>query len=56
MKKKGAVTFVQDEESSLIYGMPGEAIKLNAATYILSPEEITVALTTLIKKIERVIV
>ena len=56
MKKKGAVTFVQDEESSLIYGMPGEAIKLNAATYILSPEEITVALTTLIKKIEKVIV
>ena len=56
MKEKGAVTFVQDEESSIIYGMPGEAIKLNAATYILSPEEITVALTALIKKNERVIV
>ena len=50
MKEKGAVTFAQDEESSIIYGMPGEAIKLNAATYILSPEEITVALTALIKK------
>jgi len=49
MKERGAVTFVQDEESSVIYGMPGEAIKLNAATYILSPEDITVALTALIE-------
>jgi two-component system chemotaxis response regulator CheB len=53
MKEKGAITFAQDEESSMIYGMPGEAIKLNAATYILSPEEITVALTALIKKMKR---
>jgi len=50
MKEKGAVTFVQDKESSLVHGMPGEAIKLNAATYILSPEDITTALTALIKK------
>jgi len=55
MKEKGAVTFVQDEESSIIYGMPGEAIKLNAATYILSPEDITVALIALLKKKEKVI-
>jgi two-component system chemotaxis response regulator CheB len=50
MKEKGAVTFVQDKESSLVHGMPGEAIKLNAATYILSTEDITTALTALIKK------
>ena len=56
MKEKGAVTFVQDEESSIIYGMPGEAIKLHAATYILSPEDITVALTALIRENLRVIV
>ena len=56
MKEKGAITFAQDEESCIIYGMPGEAIKLNAATYILSPEEITVTLTALIKKNEKVIV
>jgi len=56
MKEKGAITFAQDEESSIIYGMPGEAVKLNAATYILSPEEITVALTALIKKDEKAIV
>jgi two-component system chemotaxis response regulator CheB len=50
MKDKGAVTIAQDEESSVVYGMPGEAKKLNAATYILSPEEISAALTSLIKK------
>jgi two-component system chemotaxis response regulator CheB len=56
MKDKGAVTFVQDEESSVIFGMPGEAIKLNAASYVLSPEEIAVALTALMERNERVIV
>ena len=50
MKEKGAVTIVQDKESSVVHGMPGEAIKLNAATYILSPENIAVTLTALIKK------
>jgi len=56
MKEKGAITFVQDEESSIVHGMPGEAIKLKAATYVLSPEEIAVALTALIKRNESVIV
>ena len=50
LKEKGAVTFAQDKESSVVYGMPGEAEKLNAATYILSPEEIVTALIGLIKK------
>jgi len=47
MKDKGAITFAQDEESSIVHGMPGEAIKLHAATHILSPEDITTALTAL---------
>ena len=47
---------MQDEESSIVHGMPGEAIKLKAATYVLSPEEIAVALTALIKRNESVIV
>lgn len=53
MKEKGAVTFAQDKESSIVHGMPGEAIKLNAATHVLSPEDITTALTDLIKKTNR---
>ena len=50
MKEQGAVTLVQDEESSVVYGMPGEAVKLDAATYVLSPEKITMALQSLVKK------
>ena len=40
LKDNGVTTIVQDEESSVIYGMPGEAVKLGAATYVLSPEKI----------------
>lgn len=40
LKDKGALTVVQDKESSVVYGMPGEAVKLGAETYILSPEKI----------------
>jgi two-component system, chemotaxis family, protein-glutamate methylesterase/glutaminase len=40
LKDKGAITVVQDRETSTIYGMPGEAVKLDAATYVLSPEKI----------------
>jgi two-component system, chemotaxis family, protein-glutamate methylesterase/glutaminase len=36
MKEKGAITIVYNEESSVIHGMPGEAISLNAETHVLS--------------------
>ncbi len=31
----GAPTIVQDEKSSVVWGMPGEAVKLNAADHVL---------------------
>ncbi|MGD0231013.1 MAG: chemotaxis-specific protein-glutamate methyltransferase CheB [Syntrophorhabdales bacterium] len=40
MKEKGALTIAQDEESSVVFGMPGEAIRINAATYALPPDRI----------------
>ena len=40
LKDAGAITIAQDKESSLVHGMPGEAIKLNGATYILNPAQI----------------
>lgn len=47
LKEKGAVTFAQDKESSVVHGMPGEAIKLDAATFILSPDKMAAVLTDL---------
>ncbi|MDR3391843.1 MAG: chemotaxis-specific protein-glutamate methyltransferase CheB [Sulfuriferula sp.] len=49
LKEKGAVTFAQDKESSVVHGMPGEAIRLNAVTYILAPDKIAAVLTELTK-------
>lgn len=40
MKDAGAVTIAQDKQSSIVYGMPGEAVRLNAATHVLTPEDI----------------
>jgi len=40
MKETGAITIVQDEASSVVFGMPYEAIRLGAARLVLSPEEI----------------
>lgn len=50
MKEMGAITIAQDQESSVVYGMPGEAVKLDAAIYILSPEGIAEALTGLVNR------
>ena len=47
LKEMGAITIAQDEESSVVHGMPGEAIKLGAATYVLPPESIAAALVSL---------
>ena len=40
LREKGAVTFAQDKDSSVVHGMPGEAIKLDAAMLVLPPEKI----------------
>ena len=40
MKIKGAVTIAQDKESSMVFGMPGEAMKIGAAKYSLPPDKI----------------
>jgi two-component system, chemotaxis family, protein-glutamate methylesterase/glutaminase len=40
MKEAGAYTIVQDEQSSVVWGMPGEAFKLGAATIVLPLKKI----------------
>jgi len=47
MREKGAITVAQDKESCVVYGMPAEAIKLNGAVHILSPERIAVFLNSI---------
>lgn len=49
LKEKGAVTFAQDKDSSVVHGMPGAAIQLDAATFVLPPEKIAATLTSLAK-------
>ena len=41
MRRAGALTLAQDEASSVVHGMPGEAIKMKAARHIMNPEEIS---------------
>ena len=50
LKDKGAVTIAQDAETSVIHGMPGEAIRLGAALYTLPPEQIVALLLTVVNR------
>ncbi|RUL78911.1 chemotaxis-specific protein-glutamate methyltransferase CheB [Dyella choica] len=40
LREKGAITFAQDEASSVVHGMPGEAIRLHAAVHVLPLDKI----------------
>jgi two-component system chemotaxis response regulator CheB len=40
MKDIGAFTLVQNAESSVVFGMPGEALRIGAADQALSPQQI----------------
>jgi len=49
LREVGGVTIAQDEESSVIFGMPGEAVRVKAAEHVLSPEQITEMIRSLAK-------
>ena len=50
MRDRGAVTIAQNRESSVVFGMPGEAVKLEAAAYVLPPAGIAAVLDMLLHK------
>jgi len=50
MRDKGAVTIAQDSESSIVHGMPGEAIAMGGATHVLPPDKIAELLLTLVTR------
>ena len=50
MEERGAVTLAQNKESCAVFGMPGEAVKLGAAQFVLPPEQIARELINLVSK------
>ena len=50
LKDAGGITIAQDEASSVVHGMPGEAIRRGGASYVMSPEEIAAALPGLVQR------
>jgi two-component system, chemotaxis family, protein-glutamate methylesterase/glutaminase len=46
MKNAGAVTFAQNEATSIVFGMPREAITLGAVDTVASPAQIAAAIAT----------
>ncbi len=44
----GAITFAQDAASCAVFGMPGAAVALGAATFVLPPEKIAAGLNALV--------
>jgi two-component system chemotaxis response regulator CheB len=39
LRNQGAITFAQDEASSVVFGMPREAIRLDAADFVCNPDQ-----------------
>jgi two-component system chemotaxis response regulator CheB len=49
MKAAGAKTIVQDEASSVVWGMPGAAYKLGCADYVVALDDIAAKILTLVR-------
>lgn len=49
MKRAGAQTIAQDEATSVVWGMPGEAVKMGSADFVLSLDRIAAKLLELVK-------
>lgn len=47
LRQAGGVTVAQDEATSVVFGMPAEAIRLEAAAYVLPPDGIARFIRTL---------
>jgi two-component system, chemotaxis family, protein-glutamate methylesterase/glutaminase len=50
MRRAGGATIAQDEESSVVFGMPGEAVRIGAAMQVLPLDQVAPALTALARR------
>jgi two-component system chemotaxis response regulator CheB len=48
LRQAGAVTIAQDRDSSIVFGMPGTAVQLDAASHVLAPAAIADTLQQLL--------
>jgi two-component system, chemotaxis family, protein-glutamate methylesterase/glutaminase len=48
LKDAGALTIAQDEETSVVFGMPGQAVAAGAVSHVLAPEGIASTLASLV--------
>lgn len=53
IRDMGGVTIIQDKESSVVYGMPGEAARLGGAAFVLPPERIPSKIEAVVKVREK---
>ncbi len=52
IKRAGGTTMAQDRDSSVVHGMPGEAIKRGSVTQVLAPDGIAAALTRMLPRMQ----
>ena len=50
LKEKGAITFAHDRDTSAVHGMPGEAIRLDAAMLMLRADKATTVLSNVVRE------
>jgi two-component system, chemotaxis family, protein-glutamate methylesterase/glutaminase len=50
IKRCGGQTFVQKEDTCVVFGMPGEAVNIGAATLQIAPDKISPRLVHLVKR------
>jgi len=53
MKQAGSITIAQDEKSSVVWGMPGEAVKLGAAGKVLPLDKIAAGIMLAVKELQQ---
>ena len=49
LREAGGITIAQNEETSVVFGMPGEAVRLGAAEHVLPPDGIAATLRSFLK-------